>query len=177
MSASSAVEPFDFDYEVVVRAFEKSVRSNLADGLLLSGGLDTAIIAYLAARWVKPDCITVALSDAPAPDVDYAKLVASRLQLKHYIHYFGDEELDEGIRAVIKILKTFDPMEIRNSAAIYIALKVARDRGISTIMTGDASDELFGGYSFLFGLTRGQASLPCPPVPSFCYGVRCWAEG
>jgi len=135
------------------------VRHNLTDGLLLSGGLDTAILAYLTSKWVKPGCITVALRGAPAPDIDYAKLVASRLELRHYIHYFGNEELDEGIRAVIRIMKSFDPMEIRNDVAIYVALKVGRVQGILTFMTGDGCDELFGGYSFLFGLTKEQLDI------------------
>jgi len=148
-----------FNYGTIVQALEESVRRNLTDGLLLSGGLDTSILAYLASKWVKPSCITVALSGAPAPDVDYAKLVASRLELRHYIHYFGNEELNEGIRAVIRIMRSFDPMEIRNSAAIYVALKAGRDQGMSTIMTGDGCDELFGGYSFLFGLTKEQLDL------------------
>ena len=141
---------------LIVQALEESVRRNLTDGLLLSGGLDTAILAYLASKWVKPGCITVALRGAPAPDVDYARLVASRLELKHHLYYFDSEELDDSIRAVIRIMKSFDPMEIRNDAALYIALRVARDSGMSTIMTGDACDELFAGYSFFFGLTREQ---------------------
>ncbi len=158
MPTFSALES-DFNYGTVVQTLEESVRRNLTDGLLLSGGLDTSILAYLASRWSKPSCITVALHGAPAPDVDYAKLVASRLKLRHYVHYFGDEELDEGIQAVIGIMKSFDPMEIRNSAAIYVALKVGRDQGMSTIMTGDGCDELFGGYSFLFGLTKEQLDI------------------
>ncbi len=167
MSAFSPLESPAFDYGTVVQALGESVKRNLTDGLLLSGGLDTAILAYLAAKWVKPSCITVALRDAPAPDVDYAKLVASRLELRHYVHYFGNDELDEGIRAVIRIVKTFDPMEIRNSAAIYVALKVSRDRGISTVMTGDGCDELFGGYSFIFRLTEEQLDIALK---------RLWAE-
>ncbi|MFC2025366.1 asparagine synthase-related protein [Chloroflexota bacterium] len=156
MSAFSHSESPAFDYGTVVQALEESVKRNLTDGLLLSGGLDTAILAYLASKWAKPSCITVALRGAPALDVDYAKLVASRLKLEHYVHYFGNEELDEGIQAVIRILKSFDPMEIRNSVATYIALKAGEDRRLSTFMTGDGGDELFGGYSFLFGLTREQ---------------------
>ena len=150
---------FNFNYDTVVQALKESVKRNLADGLLLSGGLDTALLAYLASEWNKPSCITVALSGAPAPDIDYAKLIAKRLELNHYIHYFDDEILDEAIRAVIRIRKTFDPMEVRNSAAIYVALKIARDQGLSTVMTGDGCDELFGGYSFLFGLTKEQLDV------------------
>jgi len=159
MPVFRAVEPSAFNFGTVIQALEESVRHNLTDGLLLSGGLDTAILAYLTSKWVKPGCITVALRGAPAPDIDYAKLVASRLELRHYIHYFGNEELNEGIRAVIRIMRSFDPMEIRNSAAIYVALKAGRDQGMSTIMTGDGCDELFGGYSFLFGLTKEQLDL------------------
>ena len=112
MSVSNTLESA-FNYTTVVQALEESVRRNLTDGLLLSGGLDTAMLAYLTSKWVKPSCVTVALRDAPAPDVDYAKLVASRLELKHHVHYFGNEELDENIQDVIRILKSFDPMEIR----------------------------------------------------------------
>jgi asparagine synthase (glutamine-hydrolysing) len=142
-----------FNYDAIVQALEESVKHHLSDGFLLSGGLDTTILAYLASKWAKPSCITVALRDAPTPDVDYARLVASRLGFSHYVHYFGGNELDESIRAAIRIMKSFDPMEIRNSAAIYVALKVGRGRGLKVFMTGDGGDELFGGYSFLFGLT------------------------
>jgi len=50
----------------------------------------------------------------------------------------------------VKTMKSFDPMEIRNSVAIYVGLKVVKENGISTVMTGDGCDELFAGYSFLF---------------------------
>ncbi|MFH1775870.1 MAG: asparagine synthase-related protein [Chloroflexota bacterium] len=116
--------------------------------------MDTAILAYLSARWARPSCITVALSGAPAPDVGYAQQVARSLGLSHYLHYFDDTELDESIRDTIRIMKSFDPMEIRNSAAVHVALKAGKRQGLSTMMTGDACDELFAGYSFLFGLSR-----------------------
>jgi len=156
MFQADIIDQPDSVYEAVKRALEESVRRNLSDGLLLSGGLDTALLAYIAVRWVKPNCVTVAFRGAPAPDVEYANLVARNLELNHCIHYFDNDELEEAIRAVITVLKTFDPMEIRNSAAAYIALKVAKDQGIKAVMTGDGSDELFAGYSFLFGRTKEQ---------------------
>jgi len=146
----------DFNSETVVQALADSVKRNLTDGLLLSGGLDTALLVYLAMQWARPICITVALRGAPAPDIDYAEMIARKLELQHYVHYFGDDELDKSLRTVIRIMKTFDPMEIRNSAAIHVALKAAADHGISAVMTGDGCDELFGGYSFLFGLRREE---------------------
>lgn len=148
--------PEQVDYASLVQALEASVKRNLSDGLLLSGGLDTAIIAYLMVKWRKPYCVTVALEGAPAPDIPYAKLIVANLGLKHDLHYFGEEELNEAISATIRVLKTFDPMEVRNSAAAYVALKTAKDLGLKSVMTGDGGDELFAGYSFLFKHTPAQ---------------------
>jgi asparagine synthase (glutamine-hydrolysing) len=64
--------------------------------------------------------------------------------------------MDEGIHSTIKILGTFDPMEVRNSAACYIGLKLVKTLGLSSVMTGDGGDELFAGYSFFFDLDKAQ---------------------
>ena len=149
-------QSLSFNYGIIVQALEESVKRNLSDGLLLSGGLDTTILACLAARWTKPNCLTVAMRGAPTPDVGYARLVATQMNLEHHVHYFEDDELNEGIRASIRVMRSFDPMEIRNSAAIYVALKAGKKLGLKSFMTGDGGDELFGGYSYLFGLTRAE---------------------
>ncbi len=129
----------------------------MAEAVLLSGGLDTSIIASLAAREGPPRAYTVALDGAPSPDIEYASLMAKHLSLKHKVHIFGMEELMENLPEVVKTLRVFDPMEIRNSAAVYIGMKEAKKEGVSTFLTGDACDELFAGYSFLFNL--GPAEL------------------
>lgn len=138
---------------------EEAVKRNLSEGMFLSGGLDTSILAVLASKFASPKAFTVGFNGAPAPDIDYARMISSRLQLKHIIHLFGEDELYEAIREVIRVLKTFDPMEVRNSAVIYIGLRLAKDHGVRTIMTGDGSDELFAGYSFLFNLSEDELEL------------------
>lgn len=138
---------------------ENAVKRCLAEGILLSGGLDTSIIAAVASRFTSLKAVTVALKDAPAPDVEYAVLIAEKLGLEHIIHFFEEDELYEAIPVVVETRKSFDPMEIRNSAAIYIGLKIAKEMGISTIMTGDACDELFAGYNFLFKLEKEKLDL------------------
>ncbi len=140
----------------VIQALEGSVNRNLTEGLLLSGGLDTSILAGLASKWHKPYCITVALKGAPAPDIEYARIVADLFDLKHHVHLFGEDELEDGIGNTIKILGSFDPMEIRNSSACYIGLKAMKQLGLSSVMTGDGSDELLAGYSFFFNRNKEQ---------------------
>jgi asparagine synthase (glutamine-hydrolysing) len=133
-------------------ALESAVERNRAEAVLLSGGLDTSIIASLASRHGPLRAYTVALEGAPSPDIEYADVMARHLGLKLKLHVFGIEELMGNLPEVAKTLRVFDPMEIRNSAAVYIGMREAKKDGVSTFLTGDACDELFAGYSFLFNL-------------------------
>jgi len=135
---------------------EKAVKKNLAEGILLSGGLDTSILAVITSKFTSLKAFTVALRGAPAPDIGYAKFIAEHLGLKHLIYNFDENTLSEALPNVIKITKSYDPMEIRNSVAIFLALKFAKNHGVNTIMSGDGCDELFAGYSFLFNLRKNR---------------------
>jgi len=135
------------------------VKRNLTEGILLSGGLDTSILAVPASKFGSLKAFTAALQGAPAPDVEYATLMANYLQLKHLIYYFDRDELYDAIEMVVKVMRSFDPMEIRNNVTVYVALRAARDEGLSSVMTGDGCDELFAGYSFLFDLEKEELEL------------------
>ena len=144
----------DFCNELV-KLLDESVARNLTDGILLSG-FDTSILAYLASKRINQKAFTVAFQNVLAPDVEYATLVANHLRLEHFIHYFDESELFEAIRVVVETMDSFNPMEIRNSITVYIGLKEAKEIGVNTIMTGDGCDELFAGYSFLYGLGKEE---------------------
>ncbi|UCC57626.1 MAG: hypothetical protein JSW14_04390 [Candidatus Bathyarchaeum sp.] len=136
------------------RLIDKVVKRNLTEGILFSGGLDTSVVAFVASKYTKLEAFTVAFENSPALDLKYAKLMADLLKMNHTIHYFGEEEMHSAIQDVIKILKVFDPMDIRNSVAAYVGLKVAKENGIKSVMTGDGLDELLAGYSWLFNLNE-----------------------
>lgn len=138
---------------------QEAVKRNLTEGILFSGGLDTSILAAIASKSASLKAFTVALEGAPAPDVQYATLMASSLKLEHVVHYFKNDELYDAVRVVVKTMRSFDPMEIRNSIVVYIGLRVAKEHGMGTVMTGDGCDELFAGYSFLFDLEKEQLDL------------------
>ncbi len=135
---------------------DESVKRNLTDGILLSGGLDTSIVAAIASRYTKLNAFSIGFNNSHAPDIEYSKLVSKRFDLNHVIYQFGEEELYDAISCTIRITKSFDPMEIRNSVVIFIGLRLAKEYGIKSIMTGDGSDELFAGYSFLFGFEKSE---------------------
>ena len=133
---------------------EKAVKKNLTDGILFSGGLDTSIVAFEASKHTKLEAFTVAFENSPALDVEYSKLMADLLKMNHTVHVFGLEEMQSAIQDVIKVLKVFDPMDVRNSVAAYVGLKAAKENGIKEIMTGDGLDELLAGYCWLFELDQ-----------------------
>ncbi len=128
----------------------------MAEGILLSGGLDTSIITAIASKYQKLKAFTVAFEEAPSPDVEYAKQMAEKLKLEHTIHNMDMDELNTELRSIISIMKSFDPMEIRNSVVILVDMKVAKDAGVNTVLTGDGADELFAGYSFLFNYSKEE---------------------
>ncbi|MBS7643001.1 hypothetical protein KEJ26_00195 [Candidatus Bathyarchaeota archaeon] len=135
---------------------EEAVKKNPTEGILLSGGLDTSVLAVIASKFTPLKAFTVALKGVPAPDIEYAKLIAEHLGLQHFIYIFDENAVLEALPKVIEITKSFDPMEIRNSLTIFLALKFAKNHGINTIMAGDGCDELFAGYSFLFNLGKNR---------------------
>ena len=153
---SGSIDEICFKLQLLL---EEAVKRNLSEAILLSGGLDTSVLAVIASKFVSLRAFTVGFQGAPTPDVEYATFVADKLRLKHHVYYFSENELYDAIQRVVQIMRSFDPMEIRNSVAIYIGLMVAKEYGINTIMTGDGCDELFAGYSFLFNLKKKKLDL------------------
>lgn len=133
------------DCSDLVQRLARAVEKNRADALLLSGGLDSAIIASV----LKPQyCVTAALGK-DAPDLAYARQAAQKYCKAHAEAVFGPEEMVELIDTVVQIFKTFDPIEVRNSCVALAALQRAREDGHYAVVTGDGGDELFAGYNYL----------------------------
>lgn len=130
------------------RLLEQATLAAEADGILLSGGLDTSAVSYAATRHSSIRAMTVEFSLGSPSDPPYARKAARFLNMEHFILRFGPEEYAEASHRVIEALRTFDPVEVRNSASIYLALELAKDHGVRRVLTGDAFDELYAGYSF-----------------------------
>lgn len=134
----------------------KVVLKNMAEGILFSAGTDTTVIAYEAVKY-KPNlpALTIAFEQGNPRDTKFVEKMVTFLNLKHQTHVFKLEDAVKNVPEVVKILKTFDPMEVRNSIPIYIGLTVMKEKGIKTVFTGDGLDELFG-YPWQFHLSEKE---------------------
>lgn len=127
-------------------ALRESVKRNKCNVLLLSGGLDSSILAHI----LKPKKTFTVAWDNQAPDLPYARMVAHKYNTSHTeLILRNKKDLFHILRAVIQGLKTFSPIDIRNSSVIYIGIMNAKKQGFADIMTGDGGDELFAGYNYL----------------------------
>jgi len=147
--------------EELVELMKVSVKDNIADEVLLSGGLDSSVIACLASKYSnsesksKPTAIVVALEEGT--DIHYSRLVAETFGLGLKIKIFDIEAAIKSIPEVVRALDTYNPMLIRFGVAMYAALSYAKELDFPAVMTGDGGDELFFGYRHLF--TREQKEI------------------
>ncbi|OPY72926.1 MAG: Asparagine synthetase B (glutamine-hydrolyzing) [Syntrophorhabdus sp. PtaU1.Bin058] len=127
-----------------------AVESNKVPGILFSGGLDTSILAGILCSVSEPSgvhAVSVSfLSDGE--DRHYAKELAEILRMHHVHVAVGVDEAIDAIPGVIKTLESFDP-GIPNDLAAYFGLKTLSDMDVPSAMTGDGSDEIFGGYDYM----------------------------
>jgi asparagine synthase (glutamine-hydrolysing) len=122
-----------------------AVWDEVCDTVLLSGGLDSTIIAAIR----KPEySITIGFG-SEATDLKYADAAALKFVRKKLTRILSTQEVLRLIDRVIVALRTFDPITIRNSVVPYAALEVANSNGFECVYTGDGGDEIFAGYNFL----------------------------
>src|SRR3990167_6662718 len=134
----------------------KSVNDRLnADreiGCLLSGGLDSSLIAALASQELKKHgrvLKTFSIGMPDSPDVKYAKIVSQHIGSLHTNFEVIQEEWINSIREVIRISETFDITTVRATTGQYlISKKIAETTNIKVILIGDGSDEATGGYLY-----------------------------
>lgn len=182
------------DLKELRKSFERSVRKRMMAevpfGVLLSGGLDSSLVASIAQREtirlneetrrraaeqkasahgtasdpselvgidaegeLQTDLILGQLNSFSiglpnAPDAIAAREVADFLGTKHHTFTFTIEEGLDALSDVIFHLETFDVTTIRASTPMFLLSRKIKAMGIKMVLSGEGSDEIFGGYLY-----------------------------
>lgn len=142
-------------------AVHRQLMSDVPYGVLLSGGLDSSIIAAVTKKFASkriesgdtqtawyPQLHSFAVGLKGSPDLAAARKAADHIgTIHHEIHFTIQEGLD-AIRDVIYHLETYDVTTIRASTPMYLMARIIKSMGIKMVLSGEGSDELFGGYLY-----------------------------
>jgi asparagine synthase (glutamine-hydrolysing) len=142
-------------------AVKRQLMCDVPYGVLLSGGLDSSIISAVtkqyAARRVEddgkseawwPQLHSFAVGLKGSPDLAAAQKVADHLGTIHHQITFTVQEGLDALRDVIYHLETYDVTTIRASTPMYLMARYIKAMGIKMVLSGEGSDELFGGYLY-----------------------------
>jgi asparagine synthase (glutamine-hydrolysing) len=152
-------------------AVQKRLMSEVPYGVLLSGGLDSSLIASIAMRMRKRETenelIKGGVSSWPtlhsfsigldgSPDLAAAEKVAKFLGTKHHAFTFTVQEGIDAIFDVIYHLETYDVTTIRASTPMYLLSRKIKAMGVKMVLSGEGSDEIFGGYLYFHNSPSAQ---------------------
>lgn len=121
-------------------------------GSFCSGGLDSSLIAAIAARDI-PNLHTFAVGmrdtgGQEADDLIAARKVAEHIGSTHHEYLFTEDEYYEALPTVIQKLETYDPSLVRCAVPCYFTCKLAAQY-VTVVLTGEGADELFAGYHYM----------------------------
>lgn len=152
---SSLIEDYDTCKQslrqTLFNAVEECMLSDVPLGAFLSGGIDSSIIVGVMSQ-ISPrpiDTFTIAYHDKEFDESDRAQLTATMHKTNHHVHYL---DFSDAIQEVDNIINHMDePFADSSAIPSYIVAKFAKQQ-VKVVLTGDAGDELFGGYSkYLIG--------------------------
>ena len=123
-------------------------------GFLLSGGLDSSLMVAIATYLKKNNLInneikTFTIGLEGGNDIQYAEEVAKELKTNHTTYNFTFNEVLENLEKIIYYIETYDITTVRASICNYLLInKIKKDTDIKVLISGEGSDELFGGYLY-----------------------------
>ncbi|WP_058834331.1 asparagine synthase B [Luteimonas abyssi] len=161
----TAVEGVSVSPGELREAFEAAVHRQLMTdvpyGVLLSGGLDSSLVAAVAARYARhriedgdrseawwPRLHSFAIGLKGSPDLAAAAIAAEALGTVHHGFEYSFEEGLDALPEVIRHIETYDVTTIRASTPMFLLARRIKAMGVKMVLSGEGSDEIFGGYLY-----------------------------
>lgn len=140
--------------EAVMSAVKKRLLSDRPIGALLSGGLDSSLIAAIAARELKLNhkkLHTFSIGMPGSTDLIFAKKVAEFIESEHHEVVVSPEDFLNAIPQVVHDIESYDITTVRASVGNWLIGKYIKENtDIKVVFNGDGSDEIGGGYLYFY---------------------------
>ncbi|KAL5723711.1 asparagine synthase (glutamine-hydrolyzing) [Ranunculus cassubicifolius] len=142
---------------LMIIAVVKRLMTDVPFGVLLSGGLDSSLVAAVASRQMKEAKVanqwgsqlhTFCVGLKGSPDLKAAREVADYLGTRHHEFYFTVQEGLDALEEVIYHIETYDVTTIRASTPMFLMSRRIKSLGVKMVLSGEGSDEIFGGYLY-----------------------------
>ena len=135
----------------LIRTVERQMMGDVPVGVFLSGGLDSSLVAAIAARWYEKrgqrlKTFAVGLEDSP--DLLAARAVAEHLGTEHHESVYTQEDALGVLPEVVRTIESFDPSLVRSAVPNYILAEFTA-KHVKVVLTGEGADEIFAGYEYL----------------------------
>ncbi|MBW3579293.1 MAG: asparagine synthase B [Actinobacteria bacterium] len=144
----------------IVDAVERRMMADVPVGVFLSGGLDSSIVAAVAAGVAlrqERRLLTFAVGTDGSADLQAARRVAEHLGTDHHERVYTAEEAVAVLPHVVERLESYEPSLVRSAVPNYFLAELAA-RTCKVVLTGEGADELFAGYAYLRDIT-GESEL------------------
>ncbi|MFH0860549.1 MAG: asparagine synthase C-terminal domain-containing protein [Candidatus Altiarchaeota archaeon] len=128
--------------------FVDAVRRECADGgvgVILSGGLDSTLVAVTASRLAEVTSYSVGIADSD--DLKYARLLLESSKFEGRIIEFTVEDVEVALKPIVRLVGVPDPLKVSVAVPFYFASRRAGEDGLRVMLCGQGPDELFGGYN------------------------------
>jgi asparagine synthase (glutamine-hydrolysing) len=152
-------ELLDGTRETLVRAVRQQMMGDVNVGVFLSGGLDSSLVAAIAARIAEERgrrLQTFAVGTEESADLAAARQVAEHLGCDHVEVTYTAAEALESLPNVVRAIESFDPGLVRSAVPNYMLARTTRQH-VKVVLTGEGADELFAGYDYMREFTDDTA--------------------
>jgi len=158
-----AERPLDLEHlrASLEAAVHRQLMCDVPYGVLLSGGLDSSVIAAVTQRfaakrieeddrapawWPRLHSFSIGLEGSP--DLAAARRVAASIESVHHEFKFTVQEGLDALRDVVYHIESYDVTTVRASTPMFLMARRIKAMGIKMVLSGEGADEVFGGYLY-----------------------------
>jgi asparagine synthase (glutamine-hydrolysing) len=144
-------EILDRTREELIAAVERQMMGDVPVGVFLSGGLDSSLVAAIAAQYLRERgerLKTFAVGTDGSPDLEAARFVARHLDTEHHERIYTAQDAVDVLPEVVRVIESFDPSLVRSAVPNYLLAELTASH-VKVVLTGEGADELFAGYEYL----------------------------